>query len=56
MHKYIFKRLLTLIPVLFIVSIVIFKLIHLVPGDPAAMMLRQGHARADRRAAPYPGL
>ena len=39
MHKYIFKRLLTLIPVLFIVSIVIFMLIHLVPGDPAAMML-----------------
>ena len=39
MSKYIFKRLLTLIPVLFIVSIVIFMLIHLVPGDPAAMML-----------------
>ena len=39
MHKYIFKRLLTLIPVLLIVSIVIFMLIHLVPGDPAAMML-----------------
>ena len=39
MHKYIFKRLLALIPVLFIVSVVIFTLIHLVPGDPAAMML-----------------
>lgn len=39
MQKYIFKRLLTLIPVLFIVSVVIFMLIHLVPGDPAAMML-----------------
>lgn len=39
MQKYIFKRLLTLIPVLLIVSIVIFMLIHLVPGDPAAMML-----------------
>ena len=39
MHKYIFKRLLALIPVLFIVSVVIFMLIHLVPGDPAAMML-----------------
>ena len=31
--------LLFLIPVLLIVSIVIFMLIHLVPGDPAAMML-----------------
>ena len=39
MHKYVIKRLLSLIPVLFIVSIVIFMLIHLVPGDPAAMML-----------------
>lgn len=39
MHKYVIKRLLSLIPVLFIVSIVIFMLIHLVPGDPAAIML-----------------
>lgn len=39
MHKYVIKRLLSLIPVLFIVSIVIFMLIHLVPGDPAAVML-----------------
>ena len=39
MQKYILKRLLTLIPVLFIVSIVIFMLIRLIPGDPAAAML-----------------
>lgn len=39
MSKYIAKRLLALIPVLFIVSVVIFMLIHLVPGDPAAVML-----------------
>ena len=39
MKKYLIRRLLTLIPVLFIVSIVIFTLIHLTPGDPAAMML-----------------
>ena len=39
MQKYIFKRLLTLIPVLFVVSIVIFMLIHLIPGDPAVMIL-----------------
>ena len=39
MLKYIFRRLLALIPVLIVVSLVIFLLIHLVPGDPAAMML-----------------
>ncbi|MCG7343403.1 ABC transporter permease [Sporosarcina sp. ACRSL] len=39
MWSYIFKRLLSLIPVLFIVSIVIFSIIHLTPGDPAAFML-----------------
>ena len=39
MIKYIFKRLLTLIPVLLVVSVTIFLLIHLVPGDPAAAML-----------------
>ena len=39
MVKYIFKRLLTLIPVLLVVSVTIFLLIHLVPGDPAAAML-----------------
>ena len=31
MKKYLIRRLLTLIPVLFIVSIVIFTLIHLTP-------------------------
>ena len=50
MQKYILKRLLTLIPVLFIVSIVIFLLIHLVPGDPAAAMLGD-KATADQIAA-----
>lgn len=39
MHKYILKRLLSLIPVLFVVSLAIFLLIHLVPGDPAAAIL-----------------
>lgn len=39
MQKYVIKRVLSLIPVLFIVSIAIFLLIHLTPGDPAAMML-----------------
>ena len=39
MYRYILKRLLTLIPVLLVVSVAIFLLIHLVPGDPAAAML-----------------
>lgn len=36
---YILKRILSLIPVLFIVSIVIFSIIHLTPGDPASIIL-----------------
>jgi peptide/nickel transport system permease protein len=36
---YIIKRLLSVIPILFIVSIMVFLIIHLTPGDPAAAML-----------------
>ena len=39
MTSYIAKRLLSLIPVLFVVSIVVFLIIHLTPGDPARVML-----------------
>lgn len=39
MINYVIKRLLSLIPVLFIVSIAIFLLIHLTPGDPASIIL-----------------
>ena len=39
MFGYITKRLLSLIPVLFVVTIAIFLIIHLTPGDPAAAML-----------------
>ena len=39
MLNYIARRLLALIPVLLVVSLVIFLLIHLVPGDPAAAIL-----------------
>ncbi len=39
MKKYLLKRILSLIPVLIIVSIVIFGLIHMTPGDPARTML-----------------
>jgi len=39
MKKYLARRILALVPVLAVVSIVIFMLIHLTPGDPAAAML-----------------
>ena len=39
MKRSIAKRIISVIPVLIIVSIVIFSLIHLVPGDPATAML-----------------
>lgn len=39
MKKYIINRVLSIIPILIIVSIIVFSLIHLTPGDPAAAML-----------------
>lgn len=41
MLSYIFKRILSLIPVLFVVFTVVFLIIHIAPGDPASMMLGQ---------------
>jgi peptide/nickel transport system permease protein len=37
--SYLIKRLLALVPVLGVVAVVVFLLIHLTPGDPAAVML-----------------
>ena len=39
MTAYILRRLIMLIPVILIVGIVVFALIHLTPGDPAAVIL-----------------
>lgn len=39
MTAYILRRLVLLIPVLLIVGVVVFILVHLTPGDPAAVML-----------------
>jgi ABC-type dipeptide/oligopeptide/nickel transport system permease component len=39
MKEYIFKRLVLTIPVLLGVSILVFSVIHLAPGDPAVIML-----------------
>src|ERR1700712_2495326 len=37
--SYILRRLVTLIPVLFGISLIVFFLIHIVPGDPAVTLL-----------------
>lgn len=39
MGRYILQRLVAMIPVLFLVSIIVFFLIRLIPGDPAVAML-----------------
>ncbi|MFA6807676.1 MAG: ABC transporter permease [Eubacteriales bacterium] len=39
MHKYILKRLLMVIPTLIGVSLLVFLMIHMIPGDPAQVML-----------------
>src|SRR3954451_19662255 len=39
MATYMLKRIISMVPVLFLVSIVIFSLIHLTPGDPVVAML-----------------
>ena len=38
MIGYILRRLLSMIPVMFVVAITVFLMLHLAPGDPAAMM------------------
>ncbi|GHV12235.1 ABC transporter permease [Spirochaetia bacterium] len=47
MKKYILKRLLSAIPVLLIVSVVIFSIVYLIPGDPAAMILGENATPED---------
>ncbi|MFY0780792.1 nickel ABC transporter permease [Peribacillus simplex] len=43
MSWFIFKRLTSLIPILFGVSLITFILLHLIPGDPAVAYLRASH-------------
>ncbi|HPE65577.1 MAG TPA: ABC transporter permease, partial [Synergistales bacterium] len=47
MLRYFFKRLMFLIPVLFGVSILIFSIVHLAPGDPAEVMLGPAATQED---------
>jgi peptide/nickel transport system permease protein len=39
MRKYILRRILSIIPILWLVSLIVFALIHLVPGDPVMVIL-----------------
>ena len=39
MGGYIVRRLLAMIPVLLVVALVVFALIHIAPGDPAALIV-----------------
>ncbi len=51
MFRYVAKRLLYMIPVVWLVVSLVFLLIHIVPGDPIAQMLGEGAAIADIQAA-----
>ncbi len=48
MWVYVFRRTILLIPVFFIISVVVFSLIHMVPGDPIDSLLGPGSEVGDR--------
>lgn len=52
MRKYCFKRLQTLIPTLFLISIILFALVKMMPTDPVAMMM-DPNTRPELYAASY---
>ena len=45
MHRYLIRRLLMMIPTLFIISIIVFLMISLIPGDVVDSMMQQGLAK-----------
>jgi len=48
MTAYIIRRVVSMVPVVFIVSILVFLMIHLTPGDPVQTMLGQSGASAEQ--------
>jgi len=48
MWIYVLRRSLLLIPIFLVISVVVFALIHLVPGDPIDSLLGPGSSRGDR--------
>ena len=51
MIRYLFVRIVTTLPVIWLVVSLVFLLIHLVPGDPIQQMLGEGAPAADLQAA-----
>lgn len=47
MRRFLFNRLLALLPVLLVVSVVVFCLVHLAPGDPVLVILGNDASPAD---------
>ena len=47
MRRFLFHRLLALLPVLLVVSVVVFCLVHLAPGDPVLVILGNDASPAD---------
>ncbi|HEY8694639.1 MAG TPA: ABC transporter permease [Chloroflexota bacterium] len=50
MSAYFFKRSLGVIPVMLLVSAVVYGLLHLAPGDPASLLLPEDATEVDRAA------
>lgn len=48
---YIIRRLVQLIPVLLLMSVIVFSLIHLIPGDPVDVIMGEGHSDPQVEAA-----
>src|SRR5215216_3253471 len=49
MARYAARRILEAVPTLFLVSVVVFTLIRMAPGDPAAMKMGREAARAENK-------
>ncbi|MFC7395428.1 glutathione ABC transporter permease GsiC [Scopulibacillus cellulosilyticus] len=47
MFSYFIKRLIGMIPILFVISIIIFLFVHLIPGDPARLVAGKDATMAD---------
>ena len=47
MTSYIIKRLLSIVPVMLVVSVVVFLLVHLAPGEPASVILGPNANQSD---------
>lgn len=50
MRRYIVNRLIIFIPVLLLVSIIVFSLIHLIPGDPIDVLFSEEVLTPENRA------